>query len=254
MLIKKAFQSTVILFLLSLFAIPLSAHNLWIETSPTGKIGQLQKVYIYLGEYSYGVRENVSEHLEMLGGGVSVWLIKPNGEAVELETEIGKNRFVAEFTPKKQGHYQLALNVTKAPVVDWRAYNLDILKTNFFGTATVRVGSPAGTNLPDQAVASANKLVVQPVSATTFERKSPIQFQATFNGKPLAEHAIKVGYKGQWFKTLYTDKQGQATLSLPWDGQYVVETVYTEETSGTFQGDDYEAIRHTATFYIPAAK
>lgn len=55
----------------------------------------------------------------------------------------------------------------------------------------------------------------------------------------------------QWFKTLYTDEEGRLSLSLPWDGQYVIETVYTEDRLGTFERDDYEAIRHTATFNIP---
>lgn len=252
MTFQKGFKLIALLSIFTLFTLPASAHNLWIETSSMGEVGQAQKVYVYLGEYSYGVREDVSEHLEMLGGGITLWLIKPGGEVVELDTKIGKNRFVASFTPEKEGHYQLALSVTNAPVVDWRQWNLGILKTNYFGTATVRVGSPAGTELPLNAVASTNELVVQPVEATSFEREMPIQFQLTFNGEPLAEQEVKVGYKGQWFKTLYTNKQGQVTLSLPWDGQYVVEAVYTEKTPGTFQGKDYEAIRHTATFYIPS--
>src|SRR5699024_9678792 len=213
MIIKKALHSIVILFLLSLLAIPSMAHNLWIETSPTGKVGQTQKVYVYLGEYAYGVRENVSEHLEMLGGDVAVWLIKPNGDKVALDTEIGENRFVAEFTPQNEGHYQLVLNVTNAPVVDWREYNLGTLKTNFFGTATVQVCSPATANLPSQSVASVNKLVIQPTNATDFERNSPLQFQLTYNGKPLAEQEVVIGYKGKWFKTLYTNGEGQLSLT-----------------------------------------
>ena len=37
-------------------------------------------------------------------------------------------------------------------------------------------------------------------------------------------------------------------------GQYVIETIYTEDNPGTFQEDNYEAIRHTATFNIPPSE
>lgn len=250
----KILKSAAALFLLSLFSLPALGHNLWIETSPNGEIGQSQKAYIYLGEYAYGVREDVSkqEHQEMLGQ-VSLWLIKPNGERVELKTVVDNNRFVAEFTPEKKGHYQLALNITRAPVVDWTDYNLGVLKTNFFGSAIVKVGSSDSSSLTVDPVAEANQLVVQPTQTVSFERQSPIQFKVTYKGEPLAEQEVKVGYKDQWFKTLYTDEQGIVTVSLPWDEQYVVETVYTEDSPGSFQGDDYEAIRQTATFSIPPA-
>lgn len=251
---KKISKSAAAFFLLALISSSVYAHNLWIETSPTAQVGQAQKVYVYLGEYSYGVRENISKHLDMLGGGISLWLIHPNGETVELETSIDGNRFSTEFTPKEKGNYQLALKVTKAPVVDWREYNLGILKTNFFGTATVRVGSTNNSALPLRSTTNTNQLVVQPVEAVSFARKSPIRFKVIYKGEPLAEQEVKVGYKDQWFKTLYTDDEGLITVSLPWEGQFVIETVYTEKTAGTFQDKDYEAIRQTATFYIPAAR
>lgn len=252
---KQLSQIAVVLFALTLITFPASAHNLWIETSPTAEIGQSQEAYVYLGEYAYGIREDVStqEHQEMLGE-ITLFLIKPNGEVEELETTIGANRFVAEFTPEQEGHYRLALNVTNAPVVDWREYNLGILKTNFFASATVSVGSPDPTELPVEPLTTTNELVVQPTEAASFERQSPIQFQVIFNGEPLAEQEVTVGYKDQWFKRLYTDEEGRVSLSLPWDGQYVIETIYTEDSPGTFQGDDYEAIRHTATFNIPPAE
>lgn len=249
----KLFPIAVVLFLFTLISLPASAHNLWIETSPDGKIGQSQEAYVYLGEYAHGIREKIEEHRDEVGD-ISLWLIKPNGETVELETTIEPNRFVAEFTPEQPGHYRLALNATKAPVVDWREYDLGILKTNFFSTASVSVESTDNTELPPEPLAATNDLIVQPTEAVSFDRQSPIQFQVVFNGEPLAEQEVNVGYKDQWFKTLYTDEEGRIEISLPWDGQYVIETVYTEDSAGTFQEEDYEAIRHTATLNIPAAE
>ena len=246
-------KSAAAFFLLTLFSVPAMAHNLWIETDPTGKVGQSQTVHVYLGEYAYGVRENIQEHTKEVGP-VTLSLIKPNGETVELRTTINGNRFTAEFTPKQKGSYQLALNVLKAPVVDWTEYDLGILKTNFFSSATVRVGSTAGSNLPLKSTDTNNQLIVQPTKAVSFERQSPLQFKVTYKGKPLADQEVKVGYEDRWFKTLYTDEEGLVTTSLPWEGQFVIETVYTEETAGTFKGDDFEAIRQTATFSIPATR
>lgn len=249
---KKVFKTVSLLLLVVLFSQTLSAHNLWIETSPTGEVGKSQEVSVYLGEYAYGIRDNIAEHQEMVGE-ISLWLIKPNGEIFELENSIDGSRFVAEFTPEGTGRYQIALNVTKAPVVDWREYNLGILKTNFFSTSIVRVGESEGSELASNPVSGKNQLVVTPVKAVSSHRERPIQFKVTFNGEPLAEQEVVVGYRDQWFKTLYTDDRGQISLSLPWDDQYVIETVYTEDTPGSFLGDEYEAIRHTATFRIPPA-
>ena len=244
-------QSAAAFFLLTLFAVPAMAHNLWIETAPTGKVGESQTVHVYLGEYAYGVRENIQEHRKEVGP-ITLSLIKPSGEVVELKTTIDGNRFTATFTPEQKGNYQLALRVLKAPVVDWTEYDLGVLKTNFFGSATVRVGSTDDSSLPLESTDANNQLVVQPAKAISFDRQSPLPFKVTYKGKPLAEHEVKVGYKDQWFKTLYTDDKGLITVSLPWKGQFVIETVYTDETPGTFAGDDYEAIRQTATFNIPA--
>src|SRR5699024_5149755 len=210
-------KSAAAFFLLTLLSVPAMAHNLWIETAPTGKVGQSQAVHVYLGEYAYGVRENIQEHSKEVGP-ITLSLIKPNGEVIELKTTINGNHFTAEFTPEEQGHYQLALSVTKAPVVDWREYNLGILKTNFFGSATVRVGNPDGANSSIKASTSGKELVIQPVQSTSLKRQSPIQFKVTYKGKPLAEQEVKVGYKDQWFKTLYTDDEGLITVSLPWEG------------------------------------
>src|SRR5699024_3893289 len=112
-------KSAAAFFLLTLLSLPAMAHNLSIEPAPTGKVGQSQAVHVYLGEYAYGVRENIQEHSKEVGP-ITLSLIKPNGEVIELKTTINGNHFTAEFTPEEQGHYQLALSVTKAPVVDWR--------------------------------------------------------------------------------------------------------------------------------------
>ncbi|NGP87702.1 DUF4198 domain-containing protein [Fodinibius halophilus] len=239
--------------LFSLFTLQVSAHNLWIETAPTANIGEHHRVSIYMGEYSYGVRENIKEHRKEIGP-ITLYLIEPDGTVAELETTIDGNRFVARFTPKTKGTYRLALNVTKAPVVDWREYDLGILKTNFFSSAVVEVAAPKDHKTSMNPVSDLNELLITPTTTAPFERNTPVTFQLTFQGKPLPEQEIKVGYKDKWFKTLYTDEQGQLTVSFPWNGQFVIETVHTEQTSGSFQGEEYEAIRHTATYVIPRQK
>ena len=250
---KKIFAPVPLLLFILLFSQPLYAHNLWIETNPTGQVGESQEVSIYLGEYAYGVRDNIEENQEMIGQ-ILVWLIHPNGETSELESSIDGNRFLTEFTPEESGSYQIALTVNEAPVVDWRDYDLGILKTNFFSTATIQVGTTENSKLVSAPVSGKNQLVVTPVDAISFDRETPIEFEVTFNGKPLAEQEVVIGYQDKWFKSLYTDEAGKINLSLPWDDSFVIETVYTEETPGTFQGDEYEAIRHTATFRIPPAR
>lgn len=253
MILRRALPSVLVFFVTLLLVSPALGHNLWVETRPAGAVGQAHEVYVYFGEYPYGMREDIEDHRDEIGE-IDLQLILPNGETRALETSIEGNRFEATFTPGEQGHYRVLLSATQAPVVDWREYDLGILKTHFFGTAAVNVANADAANAAFESVNAKSDLSIQPTHEEFSERQAPVVFQVTFKGELLAEHEVTVGYKDQWYKTLYTDEEGQVRLSFPWDGQYVIETVYTESAPGTFQGEEYEAVRHTATFNIPPTR
>lgn len=58
-------KSIVLSFFLFFFSFTqLSAHTIWIDTNPTGTIGNAQQVQVYYGEYSYNYYEKVDGNFQ----------------------------------------------------------------------------------------------------------------------------------------------------------------------------------------------
>lgn len=248
-------RKSIILFLfLFLFSFaPLSAHNIWIETSATGEVGKTQHVQVYYGEYSYNYYEKVEENFQDVAD-FTIWVIAPNGEQTPLPTTAGETRFSAEFTPNQSGVYTILLSSTQADVVDWTAYDLGILKPHFYASSTVVVGGEQQSGVESQTLTEINPLVIYDGSHKAYSSTSNVNLSVFFKGEPVAEQELIITVADQWSKTITTDENGVAEFTLPWEGQYIVETVYTEQGAGEFKGTNFEATRHTATYSIQADK
>jgi len=246
-----------VLFLLASI-LPLHAHNMWIELNVHGEINQPQKVVVHYGEYSYGYYESTNEGFKEVQD-FSLWLITPDGNKKNLNLQRKQKSYQAEFIPNKKGRYSVILRSVQAEVVDWREYDLGIVKPNFYATATTIVGnstSPVGNNnAVEQQLEEINPLVIYPVgygkgNSYPINNEGQISLKISYEGEPLAEHEVVIGISGQWTKSVYTDVNGVASFKLPWNRQYVMETVYTEEQPGSFNGKPYEVVRHTASYTL----
>lgn len=243
---KKSFILTFFVLLFSFSS--LSAHNIWVETKPTGEVGNTQQIHIYYGEYSYDYYEKVDGNFQDVAD-FNIWAITPGGQKILLSTTPGKTKFTAEFTPNETGVYTILLSSTKAGVVDWTAYGLGILKPNFYASTTVVVGDKQ-RSFDAQMVTKINPLVIDDGSHKTYSPKSNVDLIVLFDGEPVAEQKLIITIADQWSKTITTNENGIAEFTLPWKGQYIVEAVHTEENAGKFKGIEFEATRHTATYSI----
>ncbi|WP_142453694.1 DUF4198 domain-containing protein [Gracilimonas mengyeensis] len=223
------------------------AHNLWIETGSEAQIGEAHEVRIYYGEYTYDYYETVSGNFADVAD-FTLWLVKPGGEKVELEAKPeGETFYSASFTPKERGSYRVQLVSNKTTVVDWTEYGLGVLKPDFYATADVLVGEE--TDLKASLENAPLQITPDKTGASAGDH---LRLTITFKEKPLAEQEVMLSVADQWTKTVQTDENGEVVFELPWEGQYVIETVHTEEAPGSYQGDEYEAIRHTATYTFTA--
>lgn len=228
----------------------INAHNLWIDVEGSGTVGEVHTVKIFYGEYTYDYYETVNGNFRDVED-FSLFVIDPKGNKKKLSTTQGGDNFYnAVYTPGENGTYRFILISDQAEVVDWTAYDLGVLKTNFYAFAQQIIGSETVGSQEVNSSETPLSLYVPTIDVTT----DSFNILAYFKGKPLEEQEVIITIADQWGKTIYTDEHGKATFKLPWDTQYVIEIIYTEHNPGSFKGVDYEAVRHTATFTLMAEK
>lgn len=220
------------------------AHYLWIETAQTGKIGEEQVVKVHLGEYTYGVVEEVESEAFQGVNKFTLWAVSPSGEKIALKTTAQKDHYKAVFTPKENGTYTLLLNNDQIDVIDYTQYDFGIFKTHYHAVANVSVGGQQN----DTATQNENGITVKRIA----NQDDQVKLQLLFKGQPLAKSEVKLYVKDLWSKTLETDENGYIDFGLPWDTKYILEATHQEEVPGTYNGDDYEFVWHCVTYCIPA--
>ncbi|GGF46189.1 DUF4198 domain-containing protein [Echinicola rosea] len=226
-----------LLFVLALFANLgcAMAHALWIETETSGKKGQEQQVKIYYGEYGEGMIEKVEDWYSDVKD-FELWLIDPQGNKTQLETTASAAFFTASFTPNMDGVYRLQVGHSAKDLGGEYVYQ--------FNTATqVWVGKAKETTLEGPKT----DLALVMTSPDKGGLKNPLHFKVLFKGE--AKEGVTVAVDGPtgWSKEYTTDANGEIEVETPWKGQYIVEAVDTEETSGEHFGAPYEFIWRCAT-------
>src|SRR5690606_5379826 len=220
------------------------AHYLWIETAVNGKIGEQQIVKVHMGEYTYGVIEDVVGEAFQGVNNFTLWAVSPSGKKIALKTTAQKDHYSAVFTPKENGTYTLLLNNDQIDVIDYTQYDFGIFKTHYHAVANFTVGK--GQN--DTAAQNENGITVKRIATADKQ----VKLQLLFKGQPLAKSEVKIYVKDLWSKTLETDQDGYISFGLPWDTKYILEATHQEEVPGTYKGEDYEFVWHCVTYCIPA--
>ncbi len=239
-------KSVLLTIFVLMFYSNISAHYLWIETDISGEIGKAHTVNIFYGEFSYNLLEDVNGNFKEVSN-FTVWLLTPDNQKIKLDCTPQADRYVAEFTPEKEGTYFVLLNNETIDVKDWREYGLEILKPNFYSSASVQVGSIFKMHEP---IDVANNLVV----LSSKEDDNTYNLKVTFNNKPLAKQELVIGINDGWTKTVYTDENGNAKFTAPWARQYIIEAIFNEEAPGSYNEKGYELIRHCATHSIKVSE
>ena len=224
----------------------LSAHYLWIESNPTGKIGKAQEVRVYFGEYTYNLRETPGEERFEAVKAFKVWVVTPSGNKSELSFNQNADCYSSTFTPKENGTYTLVLNNDEIDVIDYTQYNFGIFKTHYHSVARVQVG---GTII-ETVAQNPDGITLVDLSGETPAAGKLLKFKVLYKGEPLVKGELDIYVADQWSKKLYTDENGLVTLTLPWSTKYIIEASKKEEVPGNYRGKDYQFVYHCVTYCI----
>ncbi|GGZ32210.1 hypothetical protein GCM10007049_27030 [Echinicola pacifica] len=211
------------------------AHALWIETAPKGKKGQEQEVKIYYGEYLEGMIEKVDDWYSDVSK-FELWLIDPEGNKTALTTQQGSEEyFTAKFTPSMDGVYRIQIGHSAKDLGGDYIYQFNTAAQVWVGKTSEIVQGPS------------TDLALLLTSPETGKLKDDLHFTTYFKGQPQGGIKVTITSPNGWTKEVESNEKGELTLETPWKGQYIVEAIATEETSGEHFGQQYNNIWRCAT-------
>ncbi|MCR6641600.1 MAG: DUF4198 domain-containing protein [Sporocytophaga sp.] len=234
--------TSLLTFLFSLFLLNIgNAHNIWIETNNTGKLGKEHSVKIYLGGYGENERDSVSKWFSNTRD-VVISLTKPDGTKENLTTKAAGNYLEALFTPAKDGYYTISVSHEVADVYG-------SAKIQYYAASQVKVGaSVEGIN----NVVTATDMPVQLITTNPVVKKG-VSLKVMYKGKNLNKSSVSVASPSGWVKGFETN-DGTFTFDAIWPGVYVIEAYHTDKTEGSLNGKEYKLIRNTSTYSITVGR
>ncbi len=224
--------------LLVLAGLRVSAHALWIETSPSGKKGQPQEVRVFWGEFA---DKDISPLDKWFSDTKSYKLsvITPDKKIIPLTSAPGTDHYKAFFTPETDGVYTVVMIHSVKDL--YHGSRLD-----YHASAAVVVGGNPGA----AGSANANPLKVEAAVRQTYKVNESINLGVLAEQAPAKSSEVEVVAPNGWIKKLYTDSTGTTSFTPLWPGRYMVEVAKTEKKAGDHNGKPYEAIWRCATYCI----
>lgn len=202
------------------------AHAIWLESSATGTQGKAQEVRVYYGEYATAELEKTADWYSDLRS-LEVFVLAPDQSQVRLTLEDKGDYFVSTFAPSQAGVY---LIYTSHPTKDLGG------KTRYEFTSQIPV--QVGKSVTVGSGKLAYQLLTSPKS---FKKGEKVAVSLLKDGKPLSDQDILIMSASGWSKTYKTDSQGVALVDALWSGNYVAEFGHSEEASGNWHGQEYNA-------------
>lgn len=211
------------------------AHALWIETAPTGKVGQQQQVKIFYGEYVDNAPDSVKNWYSNLKD-FTLWLTGPDQQKTQLTVTPGITYYTASFTPQKNGIYSLTVAHNAKDLGGTTLYQFD-------AAAVVKVGTVTATT----PIINTNELssVIHP--AVVNKANKAVHILALYKGQPGEKLNIEIVAPTGWTRTITTDVKGAATFTPLWPGKYMVEVTKFDKTPGVHNEKNYQAVWRGAT-------
>ena len=239
----KNIKIILFIFLITLVSKVASAHYIWIEAAEQWTVGKTGTIKIFYGEYAEGAREEAGKRLEEVNG-LTAWIVTPNGEKVNLSLQKMSNHFLAEYTPKAAGKFEIELTNLVREVVDWTQYDIGLVQPTYYGHKAFYVGGKAEA----KAKPTMRFQIVPVEEKIVYSVNKPINLKLTYEGKDF-KGKLMVYAPNTWMKEVES-KDGTYTFTPLEKGMYIVESIYKEKAPGTFKGKSYEAIRHRTTLAL----
>jgi len=212
------------------------AHALWIETTATGKKGQLQEVKIFFGEYEGNEPDSAKNWFSNLKE-FTISVTAPNGTVKILKTTPDALFYKTSFTPDQDGVYILSVIHEVAAIYEHA-------KIEYYAFANVAVGkSKINTAYPANAI-----FTIQP-SKPTFKTGQEFTHQVVFNKTPFAKKKITVIDPSRKKHEPETDTNGNLTFKPAQKGAHFIEAFNEGQTPGILNGSAYEKVWHVVTYH-----
>ena len=219
------------------------AHALWIETNNTGKIGRLQTVHIYFGEYAQNERDELSKWRSDLKD-LTLWLVAPDGTREKLVVKQDSNEVVSAFTPGTNGVYTL---VVSHPLKDL----IGTGQLAFLASTHVLVSS--ATSTIDQAQ-NKNELKIFAVTDKDWKVNRDVTLKVLVKDVTKAGNTVLVFSPSGWSQELTTAADGTVHFKPLWPGKYVIEAQDFSRTPGELNGNKYATLWQGATYSFEISK
>lgn len=220
---KHNFIQLLLLFALSFWASAVSAHALWMETSPVAIKNKNHHVKIFYGEYANNEIEPVDKWYSDVSD-FKVVLTTPAQKQIELTSTASQDYFEASFTPQEDGIYVLSIVHPAKDLGGKTKYEFSSVALVTVGKSTVQL-----LNLPFY-------ILIQPAIHTSGQT---IEAFVLNNGKPVPEAELLVMSEEGWSKTFKADSKGRIQFPLNWKGKYVLETSVFEKVDGLWHDKSY---------------
>lgn len=235
-----------------------SAHFIWTETSGIATAGKEHLVNLFFGEINFDKKEIAGGRLDEMDG-LKTSYINPKNIEKELALTKQKDRFTAKFIPDQPGIYQVLTTNAVAKVMDLRKSGLGIVKPMYYSRQIVFC--PDKSNVDILKTSTINPYfdldLIPDFSNSklnTFSVNQPIKFYSYFKKIPVKGGKIFAYAPNGWSKEIDADDKGLCSFTPLWEGQYVIDWVYTEDAPGTYQDKNFEFIRHRAVLTINISK
>lgn len=232
---------------LSLWAAPLTAHEVWLETAPTGSPGQEQVAHICWG---HAGQRMSGPMLESQKDRLTAWLAGPESPTERLALTLGADSYTARVVPRRPGYYTLGAE-TQGGIVDREFHGIPAgTRIVMSGKTFLHVpGNEAGLarllGMDLELVPVGDPKSLRPGGVATVRvvfkgkplggRKAEVSL-STIGPKPLAKDARIEGL--QWSVQNYADpRTGEASFPLIVAGRHTFFLKYVDETPGRYDGD-----------------
>lgn len=182
------------------------AHSIWMEPDSE------QAVAVRFGEFADGLREASPGMLDNFGNMTAV-LVSPKGDK-PLEVKKAAQGFMLSGKPGSG----------ESIVVEDQAFPLRKMKVE--GKEVAMWYRPAARYIVDAAEQRPRlDLDIVPTGVDG-------QFNVTFKGQPSSKIEVEVITSSGWVKKVRASEQGLVSFDFPWQGQYVMELTYRDNTPG----------------------
>lgn len=253
------FWGSIVAGVAGLTATPIQAHFLFFEAPTTVEQNKEMSSKLFYGEY----HENQYESRQTRLGErkrARIRLVTPSGQVNELDKTMKERHYSAQMAVDEPGMYDLLAVDDDSPVVDYSDYGIGVVKPNYYSRTRFMRYAEKGVSRRARDPEPRMTLDIVPVTehldyrdgAYGPEVGDEVLYQVFFKDEPLTKNAetVRVYAPNGWMWEGKPDEEGIGRFKPLWPGLYVVEVIFREEAPGSFNDNDYEAIRHRAALSV----